>query len=37
MSELEEAWSELINATGKEFRIYKLLDWLEDKLNKYFR
>ena len=36
MNELEKAWSELITAIGEEFKIYKLLDCLENKLNKYF-
>lgn len=33
-SPLEIAWSKLIESIAESLKIYKILDWLDDKLNK---
>jgi hypothetical protein len=33
-TELQKAWREFIITLGEELKLYKLLDWLSEKLNK---
>jgi len=33
--ELKEAWDKLIDEIAKELRLYDILDWVSDRVNKY--
>lgn len=34
--QLKQAWNEFIDALAKEWHLYDLLDWLSDKLRRWF-